>query len=106
MSVLSDIYIKTEVLETLLNTVKKKGEKGISITVSIQDEANQWGQNVSGYVSQTKEQREAKKDRFYVGNGKVFWTDGKVVKAEKKAEEVPAKPEYYNQIDANDDLPF
>jgi hypothetical protein len=103
MSALADIYIKTEVLETLLKTVKAKGDKGISITVSMQDETNQWGQNVSGYVSQTKEQREAKKDRFYVGNGKVFWTDGKITKAEKKAEAVPAAA----SIDyESNDLPF
>ena len=105
MAVLSDIYIKTEVLETLLNTVKKKGEKGISITVSIQDESNQWGQNASAFVSQTKEQREQKKDRFYVGNGKVFWTDGKVVKAEKKEGGGSPSPAGNYQSD-EDSLPF
>jgi len=104
MSALADIYIKTEMLETLLKTVRAKGEKGISITVSIQDETNQWGQNVSGYVSQTKEQREAKKDKFYVGNGKVFWTDGKVVKAEKKVANVQGGG--FIEFDNPDDLPF
>ena len=66
--------------------VKKKGEKGISIDISINDETNQWGQNVSSWVSQTKEQREAKKDRFYVGNGKCFWNDNKISIAKKKEE--------------------
>jgi hypothetical protein len=103
MSVLSDIYIKTEVLETLLNTVKKKGEKGISITVSISDTSTEYGSNVSAFVSQTKEQREAKKDKFKVGYGKVFWTDGKVVKAEKKVEAVPAAASSDYE---SDELPF
>ena len=68
----------------LLKVVSAKGEKGISIDVSINDETNKWGQNVSSYVSQTKEQRDAKKDRFYVGNGKCFWTNGTIVVAEKQ----------------------
>ena len=87
MSSLSEIYIKKETLETLLKTVNAKGEKGVSLTISIGDETNQYGQNLSGFVSQTKEQREAKKDKFYVGNGKVFWTDGKITKAEARQQE-------------------
>ena len=62
MSSLSEIYIKKEVLETMLKTVIAKNEKGVSITISINDETNQYGQNLSGFVSQTKEQREAKKE--------------------------------------------
>lgn len=90
MSALLDFYLKEETLQTLLKTVQAKGEKGVSITVSLSDETNKFGQNVSGYVSQTKEQREAKADKYYVGNGKVFWTDGKVTVAVKKEEVVTA----------------
>lgn len=92
MGSLSTIYIKKETLKTLLDVVSKKDEKGIEITISTNDESNQFGQNVSSYVSQSKEQREAKKDKFYVGNGKVFWTDGKVVIGSKKEEVHDAKP--------------
>lgn len=103
MANLSDIYIKTETLQILLDTAKKKDMKGVSITVSTDDKSNKWGQNVSAFVSQSKEEREAKKDRFYVGNGKVFWTDGKIVKAEKVEE-----PGYSSQEsnDGEDRLPF
>lgn len=101
MASLSNIYIKEETLETLLNVIKKKGEKGISIDISISDETNQWGQNVSSWVSQTKEQREAKKDRFYVGNGKNFWNDGKITTAKKQQEVHTAEV-----INEEDDLPF
>ena len=103
MASLSNIYIKTETLETLLNVVKQKGEKGISIDISISDETNQWGQNVSAWVSQTKEQREAKKDRFYVANGKCVWNNGKIEIA-KKQEEVHTA-EVINE-EENSDLPF
>jgi len=73
MASLSSVYIKKEILEVLLKTVNAKQEKGVEITVSLNDEKNQFEQDVSAYVSQTKEQREAKKPRYYVGNGKTFW---------------------------------
>jgi len=73
MSSLNSLYIKKETLETLLKGVTKKGDKGIELTVAINDELNDYGQNISAWVSQSKEQREAKKPRFFVGNGKTFW---------------------------------
>ena len=85
MSALLDVYIKKETLKTLLDVVEKKGEKGVSITISVNDETNEYGQNVSSYVSQSKEDREAKKPRFYAGNGKVFWTNGEIKKADGQA---------------------
>lgn len=98
MSSLSDVYIKLETLEKLVDVLKKKGEKGISITISLNDESNQYDQNVSAYVSQTKEQREAKKERFYVGNGRTFWGVGKVEKPD-----TPATPD---SATSDEDLPF
>lgn len=106
MASLSNIYIKEETLETLLNTIRKKGEKGVSIDISISDETNQWGQNVSSWVSQTKEQREAKKDRFYVGNGKCFWTDGKIEIAKKKEEVKNDDINANTEMEEDDELPF
>ena len=101
MSSLSEIYIKKEVLETMLKTVIAKNEKGVSITISINDETNKYGQNLSGFVSQTKEQREAKTNKFYVGNGKVFWTDGTITKPEAKQQDQQSAPQEEEGI-----LPF
>src|SRR6187402_2366998 len=92
MSSLSSLYIKKEVLETLLKVVNQKGEKGVDITISINEESNQYSQNISSYVYQTKEQREEKKEKCYVCNGKVFRTDGKITLATKKEERHEAKP--------------
>ena len=72
MSSLNSLYIKKEALETLLKGVNAKGLKGIELTLSINDEGNQYDQNISAYVAQTKEEREAKKPKFYVGNGNTF----------------------------------
>lgn len=106
MAALSEIFIKKETLETLLSVLSKKEGKdaeGIKITVSLSDEAKNYGQNVSAYVSQTKEQREAKKPIFYIGNGKTFWTKGETpipAKVEKQqATKAPAQAE-------GSDLPF
>lgn len=101
MSALLDIYIKADVLEILVNTIKAKQEKGISLTISVQDDLNQYNQNTSAFVSQSKEEREAKKPKYYVGNGKVFWTDG-TIKVASPAALAPAAI-LSNQ---SDDLPF
>jgi len=54
------------------------------LTINISDTTNQYGQNISVYEEQTKEERDAKAPKTYVGNGKVVWTDGIVKVAEKK----------------------
>lgn len=73
MSHMNDLYVKLDVLETLVKTAKAKGLNGLSITIATNDEANQYGQNVSAWVTQDKDQRD--KPKYYVGNGKVFWID-------------------------------
>jgi len=49
-----------------------KGKKGsyINITMFINDEVDQYGNNASVILSQTKEEREAKTPRVYLGNGR------------------------------------
>lgn len=76
MASLNSIYLSKEKLKTVLATLEAKGINGIEITVSIDDERNQYGKNVSAYVSQSQEDRAAKKDRFFIGGGNTFWTDG------------------------------
>lgn len=60
-----------------------KGKKGTyyDLTLSINDEISQFGDNVSVYDTQSKEERQAKTNRNYVGNGKVVWTDGSITAA-------------------------
>jgi len=81
---------------------KSKLAKGkyLNITVSVQDETNQYGQNVSVYHEQTKEEREAKTNRDYLGNGKVFWTDGNITKA------LTELPQDLPNAEESDYLPF
>ena len=70
------------------------------MTASINDETK-FGNNVSFSVSQSKEEREGKEAKIYVGNGKVVWNDGNIVNAEKQEQE-PVN----SVVDSGDDLPF
>jgi hypothetical protein len=76
-----------------------------NITISINDDTNQYGQNASASLSQTKEQREAKEAKVYVGNGKVVWTDGNVKTADRVEEGVTAS-EQSTAGRGTPDLPF
>lgn len=102
MASLNSLWIKEETLQTLLDTIKKKGEKGVALTIGLNDEANQWNQNVSAWVQQTKEQQDAKANKYYVGNGRTFWSKGEtpVFKLEQSASGQPT-----NQAEP-DGLPF
>ena len=79
MASLSEIYVKKSTLETMLKALNAKQGKdaaGVKLTILLSDHPNNFGQNVSVYVAQTKEQRDTKKPLFYVGNGKTFWSKG------------------------------
>jgi hypothetical protein len=76
----------------------KDGAVYYNFTIGVNDESNQWGQNVSATDSQTQEERTAKKPKSYLGNGIVVWTDGNIKLADKKVE-ATAK-----EVEA--DLPF
>jgi len=72
---------------------EKDGRKWLSLSISVNDETN-YGNNVGIALSQTKEEREAKQPKTYLGNGKVVWNNGIIVNATKDA---PVE---------NDNLPF
>lgn len=75
-------------MSSLISLVLKTGNgKYTPITVSINDETNEYGQNVSAWKEQTREQRLAKEKRDFVGNGKVIWTDGSITAVKKKEEQ-------------------
>lgn len=108
MSSLNSLFIKKETLETLLKTVQAKGTKGVELTISINDKVNDYGQNLSAYVSQSKEDREAGKNKYYVGNGKCFWTDGSISVAPKQPESNSSTTSNSQTVESEpiDDLPF
>jgi hypothetical protein len=98
MSTLINFSLRVDKLPKEKFVIGKDGAVYYNGTISISDETNQWGQNVSITDSQTQEEREAKKAKNYLGNGKVVWTDGKVATATKQ--EVKAS------VEETSDLPF
>jgi hypothetical protein len=100
MASLLSIFFTKANLEKML---KASTEKGLDVTISVNDEANQYRQNVSAIIAQSKEQRDAKYPKVYLGNGGVVWTDGKVTLAPKKdAQPQTAAP----SNDSFEPLPF
>ncbi len=55
--------------------VGKKG-KYLPIVITVNDEVDQFGNQGPVVVDQTKEEREAKVGKTYLGNVKVVWTNG------------------------------
>ena len=82
--------------------VGKKG-KYLPITITINDELDQFGNQGPVVVEQTKEERDAKAAKTYLGNVKVVWTNGANVEPAPRdgapAQAAPAPK-------AEEDLPF
>ena len=74
----------------------KDGAVYYNLTISLNDETR-YGNNVAIMDSQTKEEREAKAQRNYLGNGKIVWHNDIIKLAEKEA---------VVETEANNDLPF
>jgi arginine decarboxylase-like protein len=70
-------------MSSIINFSLKNADGSYSnYTMSVNDTQDKFGNNVAITIAQSKEEREAKKPKVYLGNGKVTWTDGKIVKAE------------------------
>ncbi len=99
MSAIINVSLRVDKLPKEKFVSGKDGAVYYNFTVGVNDEANQFGQNVSLTDSQTQEEREAKKPKVYLGNGLVVWTDGNI-KAIKK-ESITQKKQL-----TEDSLPF
>jgi hypothetical protein len=92
-----------------LNNIDKtkiiEGKKGkyLPISITINDEADQFGNQGPITIAQSKEEREAKAAKVYLGNVKVVWTNGdNVAAAPRDGQQAPAQ----SLAPQPDDLPF
>ena len=76
-----------------------------NVTVFVNDDTNTYGQNASVAMEQSKEQREAKEAKSYIGNGKVVWTSGEI-KAADRVERQTVASEQSQAGRETPDLPF
>tara|TARA_R110002020_G_scaffold1878_1_gene8606 strand:- start:10431 stop:10736 length:306 start_codon:yes stop_codon:yes gene_type:complete len=79
----------------------KDGAVYVNLTMSVNDETR-YGNNTSIYISQTQEEREAKKQKTYIGNGKVVWNNATIVNAEREVKD----QELVSDDSSSSDLPF
>ena len=84
--------------------VGKKG-KYLPITITLNNEPDQFGNQGPVVVEQTKEEREAKAPKTYLGNVKVVWTDGNNVDKAPYDSNQPTVPASAPAA-ADEDLPF
>tara|TARA_R110001599_G_scaffold141708_1_gene322183 strand:- start:333 stop:641 length:309 start_codon:yes stop_codon:yes gene_type:complete len=82
--------------------IGKKG-KYLPITITLNDEVDQFGNQGPVIVDQTKEEREAKVAKTYLGNVKVVWTNGDNVDSAPRTDQ-PQQAAPVAQ--PADDLPF
>ncbi len=99
MGALINLSLRVDQLPKEKFVAGKDGKVYYNFTINVNDDANQFGQNVSAFDSQTKEERDVKKPKNYIGNGSVIWTNGNI-KAVKK-EQAPA-----TTTEVASDLPF
>jgi len=74
MGKLINAQINKSKLQGLVHyTNKRTNEESVNVTISLNDTPDQYGNNASIWVSQTKEERDAKAPKVYLGNGKVIY---------------------------------
>lgn len=82
----------------------KKG-KYLPITITLNDEVDPYGNQGPIIVDQSKEEREAKAEKTYLGNVKVVWSNGQNVNAAPRDGQQQAAPAQ-SMAPQDDDLPF
>ena len=91
-----------------LNSIPKDkifvGQKGkyLPITITLNDELDQFGNQGPVVVEQTKEERDAKAPKTYLGNVKVVWSNGTNVDPAPRTDMPAPAP----AAAPADDLPF
>jgi hypothetical protein len=80
----------------------KKG-KYLNIVIGLNNEVDSYGNQGSVYVEQSKDERDAKAPKVYLGNIKVIWTDGKNVEVDNSNNQ---QSNNNQSATPQDDLPF
>lgn len=90
----------TDLPKDKISVSEKNGKKYISLVVNERKDADQYGNTHSVAVNQTKDERENKKKKEYVGSGKEYNFDNN----NQNNSYTPPQPT--NQVGDTDDLPF
>ena len=67
-----------------------KGKKGtyLSLNIAVNDEKDQFDNDCSVWENQSKEERDSKASKNYLGNGKVIWSNEEGASVSSGAEDI------------------
>lgn len=84
-----------------------EGKKGkyLPISVTVNDELNDFGNQGHVTVGQSKEERDSKQDKTFLGDVRVGWTNGATQKLDSSEKGQATKESPAAEV-AGDDLPF
>jgi hypothetical protein len=97
------ILINASIDLTKVDKTKLVKGKYLNLTISINDNLDNYGNNVSLTIQQSKEERDLKASKTYLGNGKVVYTNGEVNVAEKQEKPLQNTSDKFKDVP---DLPF
>ena len=85
-----------------------EGKKGkyLPLTITLNDETDQFGNQGPVIVAQSKEEREAKVNKVYLGNVQVVWTNGDNVAAAPRQDQPGMAAPVAKPQPVEEDLPF
>lgn len=83
----------------------KDGRKYYNMTFSINDSPDQYGNNIQVWEGQSKEERESKAQRNFLGNGRTVWTGESNRQNATVTQPIESNKNYTPEND-QDDLPF
>ena len=85
MKIISASIDLTKIDKSKINN-HKNGSAYYNIVIFIKDEKDQYGNDCAISQSQSKEEREAKDKKVYIGNGKSVWDGNASSQSENKAD--------------------
>ena len=77
----------------------KNGKKYLSVVVTERKEVDQWGNDLVVYVSQSKDERDNKSPKNYIGSGKTYGEKPTTAQSQEAPQPQP-------QDEETEDLPF
>ena len=77
----------------------KNGKKYLSVVVTERKEVDQFGNDLVVYVSQSKDERDSRAQKNYIGNGKTFGERATTAQQQEAPQPQPQEEE-------TEDLPF
>lgn len=96
MAAIVSIMVNLDKIPTEEIRTSKAGNRYVNLDLMINDKTGRYGDNASISVRQTRDQRDAREPKIFVGNGKVVWTNGVVQIAERQQSRGPQPPRQQN----------